>query len=190
MNSLIKPCILILPVILLLACGTKAPDKQEKKALAIRTDSIASVQSSTALNDSNTVDETVNEYATCFVVVADTGLDYYSLLKKMLALHRQLDIPIDSMERSYDQSRNLIVQTKDDEEGVGAGEYSPRRYASDNLSLEYLNFYKEEAGEKTIALVTGIYGTKESADSAVAVIEKSEKKAFNIKANLYMRCIH
>ncbi|MDP4131449.1 MAG: hypothetical protein Q8918_14910 [Bacteroidota bacterium] len=189
MHSFIKRCIFILPVILLAACGMRAPDKQEKKAGPPAADSTTRLQNSTAVNDLDTADPTINEYATCYVVVADTGLDYHGLLHKTWDLHRQLGIPIDSMDRSYDQARDLIVQTDNDEDGV-SDEYSPRRYTSNNLSLEYLRFYQNGAREKTVALVTGIYETKESADSAVAVIKKIEKKAFNIKANLYMGCLH
>jgi hypothetical protein len=77
-----------------------------------------------------------------------------------------------------------------DEDEMYAGDYFPRRFPSHSLSLEYLALYYREAGEKTIALVTGIYETEKSADSSVAILQSIEKNVFKIKTNIYVGCLH
>ena len=94
------------------------------------------------------------------------------------------------MGRFYNKSKNLIALPDNDKDEIYAGDYFPRRFPSDNLSLEYLNFYQRQAGKKTIALVTGIYETEKGADSALAVLHRSEKKVFKIKADIYVGCMH
>jgi len=91
------------------------------------------------------------------------------------------------MGRFYNKKKNLIALPDNDEDEIYAGDYFPRRFPSDNLSLEYLNFYQRQAAEKTIALVTGIYETEKSADSALTVLHKPEKKVFKIKS---LRVLH
>lgn len=141
--------------------------------------------------DNTVVKDTIdNEYANYFVVVADTSADYFLLHKKMLALNRRLHIPIDTMGRFYNKAKNLIALPDNDADEVFAGNYFARRILSEDLSLEYLNFYQPQSREKTIALVTGIYETQKSADSALAVLKKAEKKAFKIASTIYIGCMH
>lgn len=141
--------------------------------------------------DNNVIEDTIDDdYATYFVVVADTGSNYYLLHKKMFDLNRQLNSSIDTMGRFYNKTKNLIALPDNDEDEIYAGDYFPRRFPSDNLSLEYLSFYQEQAGDKTIALVTGIYETEKSADSALTILQKTEKKGFKIKADIYVGCMH
>ncbi|MCU7548583.1 hypothetical protein OCK74_05615 [Chitinophagaceae bacterium LB-8] len=130
------------------------------------------------------------ETETCYVVIADTGTHYYSLRDKMLALHDTLRQAIDTMHRTYNVTKDLIALPEDDEDDLYAGDYYPRRFPSQELSLEYLNFYLEQAREKSIALVTGIYETKNSADSALDILRKVSPKAFVVKSDIYMGCIH
>jgi hypothetical protein len=77
-----------------------------------------------------------------------------------------------------------------DEDEIYRGDYYPRRFPSDNLSLEYLTLYKPVSGDKTIAFVTGIYETKHSADSARQSIINIQPKTFVLKSEIYTGCIH
>ena len=108
----------------------------------------------------------------------------------MFDLNGQLNIPIDTMGRFYNKTKNLIALPDDDEDELYAGDYFPRRFPSENLSLEYLDFYQKKAGDKTIALITGIYENEKSADSALTVLHKTEEKVFKIKADIYLGCMH
>ena len=182
--------IYILLTVLLTACGTTLLDKNGTDVNSTKIDTTISLQTIVAA-DNFIVEDTIDfDNATYFVVVADTSADYYLLHKKMLQLNRQLSIPIDTMGRFYNKTKNLIAFPDNDEDEIYAGDYFPRRFPSDNLSLEYLNFYQRQAGEKTIALVTGIYETEKSADSALTVLHKTVKKVFKIKANIYVGCMH
>jgi hypothetical protein len=182
--------IYIILIAFLTACGTTSTDKKEAEVDSAKIDTTTNLQTNVAEDNNVAEDTTDYNNATYFVVVADTSADYYLLHKKMFNLNRRLNIPIDTMGRFYNKTKNLIALPDNDEDEIYAGDYFPRRFLSDNLSLEYLDFYQRQAGEKTIALVTGIYETEKSADSALTVLHKTEKKVFKIKADIYVGCMH
>lgn len=185
-----KQHIYIILTILLTACRTNPTDKNNTEIKSSKVDTTTSLQTAVSTDHNQSEDTTDYNNVTFFVVIADTSLDYYTLHKKMIDLNRKLNIPIDTMGRFYNKTKNLIVLPDNDEDEIYAGDYFPRRFPSDNLSLEYLNFYQRQAGEKTIALVTGIYEKETSADSALTVFHKTEKKVFKIKADIYVGCMH
>lgn len=164
-------------MIILSACGTSSSDKNGMINESGNTDSATGLYSTVPSVNSLAEDTSNIEYATFFVVVADTSPDYYILQTKMFDLYGKLNIPVDTMGRFYNKSKNLIALPDNDEDEMYAGDYFPRRFPSDNMSLEYLNIYQSNAGEKTIALVTGIYETEKSADSALKVIQKGREKS-------------
>lgn len=173
-------CVLL--PILLFACGTKSFNKSNIDGEKTDHPTIALDTISEGMND--------DEMAVYYVIVADTSNEYSQLHKKMLELNRKFNIPIDTMGRFYNVTKNLIALPDNDEDEIYAGDYFPRRFPSENLSLEYLNFYQRNAGEKTIALVTGIYELEKSADSALTVLQQTEKKVFKIKSDIYVGCMH
>ncbi|MBD8490747.1 hypothetical protein IFO69_18490 [Echinicola sp. CAU 1574] len=175
---------------MLTACGTTPTDKNNVETQTSKVETTASLQTAALTNNKQLEETTGYNNATFFVVVADTSLDYSILRKKMFDINKKLNIQIDTIGRFYNKTKNLIALPDNDENEIYAGNYFPRRFPSDNLSLEYLDFYQRPAGEKTIALVTGIYETEKSADSALTVIHNIEKKAFKIKADIYVGCMH
>jgi len=132
--------------------------------------------------------DTENTYEDYYIVVADTGANYYTLKDKMMRIGESASMQIDTMGRHYNKAKDLIALADDDEDELYAGDYFPRRYPSKTLSLEYLNFYKPGAKVKTIALVTGIYENKASADSALKLL--SDPVAFAFKASVFTGCLH
>jgi hypothetical protein len=140
-------------------------------------------------NDTSETDDMTNQYEDYYIVVADTGTNYYTLRDKMVDLNRSLGIAIDTMDRFYNKAKDLIALPDNYDDDIYAGEYYPRREPSQTLSLEYLDTYKPGSGKKTIALVTGIYEDQFSADSALHVINKPES-AFAFKAKVYVGCMH
>jgi len=182
--------IYIILTVILTACGTTPTDKKNAEIKSNKVDTTTSLQSSVSQDNNQLEDTTDYNNATYFVVVADTGIDYSILHKKMFDLNKKLNISIDTMGRFYNKTKNLIALPDNDEDEIYAGDYFPRRFPSDNLSLEYLDFYQRQAGEKTIALVTGIYETEKSADSALTILRNTEKKVFKIKADIYVGCMH
>ena len=181
--------ILILFAIALGSCRNTIHEESTAHAITQDTDSIA--DDDFQGDDVETIDSTTDyKYATYFIVIADTGFDYSSLNSKMYTLNRQLKISIDTMSRYYNEAKDLIALPDSADDEIYAGDYFPRRFPSDNLSLEYLDFYKRETIDKTIALVAGIYETEESADSALSILKTVEGKAFKLKSDVFVGCMH
>lgn len=130
------------------------------------------------------------EHDTFFIVVADTGNDYYALRQQMLDIAGTTGLTIDTMGRYYDRSKDLIQLPEDDDDEMYRGDYFPRRFPSGHLSLEYLVLYKPLSGDKTIALVTGIYESEHAADSARKAVSQIQPGAFVLKSGIYVGCLH
>jgi len=188
--KLMKQYIFTVATVIMTACGTATSDNNRNDIQSNKIDTSAGLSTIVSTNKSEMEDSTDYDNATFFVVVADTSTDYYFLHKKMFDLNGQFNISIDTMGRFYNKTKNLIALPDDDEDELYAGDYFPRRFPSENLSLEYLDFYQKEAGDSTIALVTGIYESEKSADSALTILQKTEKKVFKIKADIYLGCMH
>ncbi|WP_100336518.1 hypothetical protein [Hymenobacter chitinivorans] len=150
----------------------------------------AKAAEATAVAEDAPADSTSADYATFFVVVADTSRSYPALRRHMLGLSQQYALPIDTLGRYFDARKNQIILPADDEDELYAGEYYPRRFPGHTLSLEYLNEYKDQAGAKTMALVTGIYQQEASADSALAVLRRADQNAFKLTSRIYVGCMH
>lgn len=150
---------------------------------------ISSSAKESVLNNHST-NETIREYATYYVVVTDTGENYYQLSRKMLELSAKFNIEIDTMGRSFNTAKQLIVLPDNDADELYAGEYFPRRFPSESLSLEYLEMYEEKAGVKTIALVRGIYETCAEADKVLALLNNGGQSGFIVVAEIYTGCLH
>lgn len=169
-----------LPILALVACGT---GQDSDTAASLKNDSIP--------NDTlNKNVEEDSDHATFFIVIADTSSSYDYLRKKMFLLSKTSALNIDTMGRYYNETKNLIALPDNADDEIYAGDYYPRRFPSVDLSLEYLSFYQKEAGDKTIALVAGIYETEKSADSALVQLKTSEIKAFRIAADIFTGCMH
>lgn len=87
-------------------------------------------------------------------------------------------------------NRQKLILSESDEDEIYAGSYFPRRFPSENLSIEYLEFYDDKADSLTFALVSGIYETKSKADSALKAMKKFEPNAFLLKSRIYIGCMH
>jgi metal-responsive CopG/Arc/MetJ family transcriptional regulator len=140
----------------------------------------------------NAQDSTDDEHMEAYIVIADTSQTYSKLRSKMLSLSKKLEIKIDTMGRSFNSVKKLICLPENDEDELYAGYYFPRRYPSEVLSLEYLNYYTNDnySTENTIALVTIITDDKAAAEKNLAKVKKYSKNAFVINVTLYMGCMH
>ena len=78
----------------------------------------------------------------------------------------------------------------DHEDEIYAGDYFPRRYPSEDLSLEYLIIYDNNAINKTIALVAGIYEEENEAQILLNKLKKHHPKSFVVNTDLYIGCMH
>lgn len=132
------------------------------------------------------------QYMNAYIVIADTSQNYVELRKKMFDINEKLKTEIDTMGRGFNREKNLICLPENDEDEIYAGDYFPRRYPSETLSLEYLVYYTngKKPTEGTIALVTIITDNKEKADKKLAEIKKYSNKAFIVNSQIYMGCMH
>jgi hypothetical protein len=130
------------------------------------------------------------DYAKYYLVIADTGLSFALLHKTMFELSSKTGIAIDTMGRIYDSKTNKIILPYDDTDEMYAGQYFPRRFPSEHLSMEYLNFYSPKADTGTIALLAGIFEEKKKADSLLKVLKPVLKSAYMQKASVYVGCMH
>jgi hypothetical protein len=143
--------------------------------------------------DSIGTGEVLNEfsdYLDLYVLVADTGTSYYNLRSIMISSAEKLEQEVDTMGREFNSEKNLIALPIDAEDEMWAGDYYPRRFASNFLSLEYLDYYEVNAGDSTIVIVSGIYDMEASADSALAKLKTVLPSARLIKTKLYQGCMH
>lgn len=183
-----KNIISLLLIVIFSACTSS--NNKEKQSQANASDT-AIISASIDSSENNIAEDSVNhDIEKFFIIIADTGTDFYSLNKKMYDLNKQLQLPIDTMNRYFNKKKNSIVLHENDEDKLYAGHYFPRRFPSESLSLEYLDVYQDDAGKKTFALVTGIYEKNKSADSALAILKSKEKNAFKIKADINVGCVH
>jgi hypothetical protein len=97
---------------------------------------------------------------------------------------------MDTMDRTYNEAKELIALPEDHDDEIYAGDYFPRRYPAASLSIEYLSFYQEGTGKKTMALVAGIYDNKSGADSALRILRGILPAAYIVESRIYMGCIH
>jgi len=170
------------------SCNTQA--KKENIAQNEIMDTARIFQNDSAKNSDEAIDTTDYDHANYFIVVVDTGLKYSPLQTKMYALSKKLNLPIDTMGRHFNTSKNLIALADDNQDEMYAGDYYPRRDVSEHLSLEYLNFYLPDAADKNIALVAGIYEDEKEADSLLTILKRADKSSFKFKANVFVGCMH
>ena len=139
----------------------------------------------------STVDSLLSDdYTNYWVVISDSGMNYDSLLIKMNYLSANLNWPIDSMGRFYNRKKNLIALPDDDADEMYAGEYFPRRFESDYLSIEYMNWYTDRSEEKMMGIVVGIVEQESTADSLLLKLKSINTASFKFKSKLYTGCIH
>jgi hypothetical protein len=134
-----------------------------------------------------------SDYATFYILVADTGNDYYILHQEMTGLQQKLNLNIDTMNRYYNAEKGIILH-EDDEDDMYAGEYFPRRFPSTDLSLEYLSAYMpyvpDTGQNKTIALIAGIFQEEKEGTLALQQVKPHLSSATLIKASMYVGCMH
>jgi hypothetical protein len=124
------------------------------------------------------------------VTIADTGRTYEALHRMMRRLASVLPAEIDTMGRYYDPVRDSILVPMDDEDELYVGQYYPRRFEGNTLSIEYLDQYDTTAAPGTMALVTGLWANDLQADSALQLLRVHMPRAYQVHALVYQGCMH
>lgn len=155
----------------------------------------APTKESLEAGDSAMIEETVadtttyNEYATMYVVITDTSGDYYELQQKMYAIGNATGLPVDTMDRVYNPTKNAVVVT--DSLDPYYDEYYPRRADGAAMSIEHLSWYDTTThDDKMKALVAAQYESKKSADSILELVRVHAPNSFVYITNMYMGCMN
>jgi hypothetical protein len=184
-----KSLLIALLALFLFACGSNPSYKSPANSDSLVAMDSPMLQKQDSAYDEPEADEE-NSIDTFYIVVTDTGKDYFKLRNQMFRLHKLFHITIDTMGRYYNKTKKEIVLREEDEDEIYRGEYFPRRFPSSSISLEYLNNYLDGSERKTIALVAGIYETRPPADSARQVLLKTAPRTFVLKSAVYTGCMH
>lgn len=166
--------------IFLYACGSSSAGERDVVHKMIDT-AAAQTPSTDTLGD---------EYELFYILIADTGKNYFQLHEKMLLLSKQMQLPVDTMDRFYNQQKDLIALPDNHDDEMYAGDYFPRRFPGQSLSIEYLPVYLPDAGEKTMALVAGIFEEEHDANAALNQLKQKVPGAFKTRAEIYVGCMH
>lgn len=196
LNRISVYCLLCAALVFIGACN----DGKTTSTTTTRTDSVVTDTTRRAINTdtakipgANITDTSENgeDYAKYYILVLDTGAQYYPLMREMYSIASQMHCPIDTMNRHYDRTKDDIVVADDDEDEMYRGEYYPRRETgSFLLSLEYNATYIRDTKDKTIALVAGICETTKEADSLLHVFKPFAPRAFVETGYVYAGCMH
>ncbi len=142
----------------------------------------------------DSTDIPLDENQTMYVVIADSGTDYWQLERTMFNLHCNTGLNIDTQGKSFNQEKGEITLAEDDEDEMWQGQHYPRRWGEDFLSLEQLYFYdtvtQVENRSQTMVLVAGLFDNRISADSLASVISKYAPATFVMQSSIYMGCMH
>ncbi len=176
----------LLTCLLLAGCNTVNGNKTSPTDSLTATNLLSKPDSIVA----DTAAATDEEYSTLYITVADTGQEYAPLDSKMYALHNELHWPVDTANRYYNKQKKKIVVADNDDDEMYRGEYFPRRFPSENMSLEYYSTYTDKSTQTNIALVTGIYETKQSADSLLRILKPHASNAFVAEGRVFSGCMH
>lgn len=131
-----------------------------------------------------------NEYQMYYAVLADTGRDYASLHNTMFRIAKELNHPIDTMERYFNESTKELKLTEDSDDDMYAGYYFPRRFEGNFLSIEYLYLYDNKANTNTMAVVAGSFLSRNSADSLCRKLKPITPKSIVVMFWEYDGCLH
>lgn len=192
MKKLSALLIILLSAGLISSCNNKSNDPGQVTVQEEIKDSAAALEeyAHDHMEDKDSSAENDSEIETLYLVIADTGRNYFELLDNMLALKSEFGMTIDSMDRYYDRKKNKIILPANHEDELYAGQYFPRRFPSTCLSVEYLETYKPGSDKNTMAVVAGIFEKEKSADSSLNAIRKTDKDAFKLKAEIFLGCAH
>jgi hypothetical protein len=132
------------------------------------------------------------QFMNAHVVIADTSSDYYKLRAQMFELSKKLDFKIGTLGRGFDDEHKILCLPKDSDDDIYAGSYFPRRFSSESLSIEYLDYYRDGGlhNSGSFALVCAITGNIEKAKKVKSKISPHSGMVFILPSRIYIDCMH
>lgn len=176
--------------------GCSKPEEVYTLPAAVAVDS-AGVESVLAevipvVQESTDTTEVFEEMQDYYIIVADEGYDYDALQKKGLEVADLLKVNFDQKGRIYESGKGIIVPY-DDKDEVYRGEYYPRRFEGEEISIEMHDYYAlEDAPTDTtrMILVAGMYETPEKAQIVLQKLKPFVPGAELMEREMYIGCLH
>lgn len=134
----------------------------------------------------NAEDVPYNEYEDRYALIVDQTNDYSVLQSSLYAIAVATGLPIDTMDRMYDENTHQLRMKDTTEMDV---EYLPWRGDGRNLSIEYGDFYDTTIASGQMILLGGLYTTPESADTVLQMVLPHAPKATVKRCRVFMGCM-
>jgi hypothetical protein len=131
-------------------------------------------------------------WETRYVVIAGESGNYDSLRLVAKDLGKRCHIRYDDQDQKWSRKKGLYLR-EDSDDGIWNGEYFPRRYEEDLITLEMKDYFLDKHPEKPsmkMIVVAGIFETKKAADARLKLIKQFRPLAYVRESQLYMGCIH
>lgn len=136
--------------------------------------------------------EVFEEMQDYYIIVAGEGYDYDSLRNGASEIASLLRVNLDQKGRIYESGKGIIVPY-DDEDEVYRGEYYPRRFEGEEVSIEMHDYYTLEGAPTDttrMLIVAGMFETPEKANAVLQKLKNYVPEAKLIKRELYIGCMH
>lgn len=140
--------------------------------------------------DSKTVIDTL-EFAPYYAVIIETSKNYKELKTKAVEASKTFHLPINMLERVYDDSLGIIVPKNSTDE-IYAGSYYPRRPFEDQhfLSIEYVSLFSNNEASNDMCLVALLTSDKTEAEDLAKKMNSVFPKITIVHSLHYMGCMH
>ncbi len=142
--------------------------------------------SSFALAEQEITDEMF--YADRYILILKSTKDYNEAVNFATEGSGKLGLKFDNEDKLYSEQKGIYF-SEDIDDVLYRGEYAPRRYAEEYISLENSDHYKGFT-DGYIIVVAGIYGGKEDSEEVLSKVRKFYKDAYVKKTVMWMGCIH
>ena len=127
-------------------------------------------------------------YSARYILILKSTTDYNEALSFANESSKKLGLELKIEDIEYSKEKGICF-SKDIDDELYKGEYAPRRYCGDYVSLENSSAY-EGFTEGYIIVIAGVYQNKDDAELSLSGVKESYPDAYAKKTNLWMGCIH
>ncbi|MFL5729450.1 MAG: hypothetical protein ACJ75J_08190 [Cytophagaceae bacterium] len=189
-----------LALVFFFASCQKATTDQSPIKDSLKTDTSVSAQAIRSKTDSLDLDDsegnpddssaTANESATFYLITLTEGYKYDSLQRFAKEAARKLHLDYDQMDRIYKPGKGIVVKDDDDDE-MYRGQYYPRRFSGNFVSIEMKSsFIRTETDAMKMLVISNIFEKSSQADSALTIVKAKYPSAQKVETVLYTGCMH
>lgn len=180
----------------MLQCTSKTADVAELKD-SVASSSVPEIQQAkgSAVSDQEVyAEEEMSEYQIFYLVRVASGYDYDSLKGISESVAAKLGVKRDDMGRIFTQGKGIVLP-EDDPDEIYRGEYFPRRFEGNFVSIEMFHAYADSVERMRrdslrMIVVGGMYARKEDADSVLLLLKSGFPGSAVVAKELFIGCMH